>query len=339
MLVTSKHNPNVWQLEKWAKGFYSVYGINDDKKYYSDIWLPATSHASTVAEGVRLNKHEDTIYYLGNVLAWVLSFVERFRLDLNVSKAGRSTLRKHGECWTDWILHKFPGVCHICGKSPCICATLRDVMELRKGERKFEFESLMKTREKPIKQAYAKMVQRGEASRTMPQLFDMFKEIYGGTLWGMDISDIAFHFVEEIGEVSKEISYLEAICGGHTKDDWGNYVEITKGVRVWDKYSIVCLGLMHELADVFSWVTALCFKACQLSSEQWQSRDVLIKLYTGQILQDKGRHSVTITGDRIKFVCRYCEEETCSSGCVQKQVRKRLMDGRNEMEKKFAYES
>lgn len=176
-----------------------MYGINDDKKYYSDIWLPATSHASTVAEGVRLNKHEDTIYYLGNVLAWVLSFVERFRLDLNMSKAGRNTLRKHGECWTDWILHKFPGVCHICGEPRCICATKRDVMELRKGEKRFEFEKLMKTREKSIKKAYANMVRHREAPRTMPQLFDMFEEIYGGTLWGMNMSDIAYHFVEEIG--------------------------------------------------------------------------------------------------------------------------------------------
>jgi hypothetical protein len=84
-----KHNPNVWPLEKWAKGFYGVYCINDDKKTYSDIWLPATSHASTVAEQVRLNDYEDTIYRIGNVFAWVLSFVERFRLDLNEKQSGK----------------------------------------------------------------------------------------------------------------------------------------------------------------------------------------------------------------------------------------------------------
>lgn len=139
--------------------------------------------------------------------------------------------------------------------------------------------------------------------------------------------------------VSKEISYLEAICGGHSKDDWSKYAKNTKGVRVWDQYSLVCLGVMHELADVFSWLSAMCFKACQLSSEKWQSRDVLVKLYTGEILKHKGRGSVEITGDKVKFVCRYCLNETCSRGCVQKQIRKRVMDGRNEMEKRFAYES
>jgi hypothetical protein len=210
-------------------------------------------------------------------------------------------------------------------------------MELRKGKMRSRFESLWKDRERSIEPAYRHM-RRGHSIRTMPQLCDMFQEIYGGTLWGMNISDIAFHFVEEIGEVSKEISYLETICGGHSKSSWRDFTRDTTDNRLWEDYSVVCLGLMHELADIFSWQTALCFKACQLLNNKWESRDVLIKLYTNTILQEKGRGSVNVSTDTIRFQCRYCGNESCSRRCMQKQTRKRIRDGRNEIEKRFAYE-
>ncbi len=333
-------DPFSWEIETWTTGFYSVYAVNDDNRTYSAIWLPVTSHASTVAEAVRLNNYDEVVYNLGNVLAWVLSFAERFRVDLTESEVGRNLMGIHGENWTEWILHKYPGACNICGASRCFCSSMRDVMELRHKEKKAEYDGFMEERGRRIKKAFLEMFPEKGAHKimAMPELFDMFQRIYGGTLWGVPLADVSFHFLEEVGEVSKEIALLEAICGRHTRESWREKVS-KEDPPIWkDSYSEVCIGITRELADVFSWTTALCFKVEQLSKQKWAPRGALVKLYIGEIPEGKARKSVNIYEDRYEFVCRYCGREKCSQGCVNNQIQKRIDEGVRERQRKFAYE-
>jgi len=338
-------NPSSWSLERWVDGFYEVYAIHDDKRRYSELWLPATSHASKVAEAVRRDDYELTLLSLSNVFAWLLSFAGRFIQDLEQSRAGREVMKMHGKTWTEWILHKYPEVCHFCGGSRCTCASIRDVVELRGKQKRAEYERLAKKRNKSVEDAYRKTMRWMKSSRiSMPKLFDMFYNIYGGTLWGTDLSNIAYHFLEEIGEVSKEIHYLEGIVGGHDKNNWEQYVEKheVRQTRKWQQYYEVCADVTRELADIFSWGTALCYKVRQLSNPttKWQPREVLVLIYTGELkLCREKRVSVVLGEDKANFTCRYCSESPCSKDCPQNQITKRVHTGREETEKRYKYET
>jgi len=335
-------NPRSWTLERWVDGFYRVYSIHDDKRRYSELWLPTTSHASKVAEAVRTNDYDGTLVSLSNVFAWLVSFVGRLRLDFDQSEAGKEVMKKHGKTWTEWILHKYPGVCHFCGRSRCTCASIRDVVELRKGQKRAEYERVTKERDKLMRRAYERAMKRMGGSRiSMPKLFDMFYGIYGGTLWGTNFSEIAYHFLEEIGEVSKEISYLEGIVGGHDRESWQEYVKKQERHQQdkWKQYYEVCTDLTRELADVFSWAAALCYKVHQLSKQDWQPREILVRIYTGERRFGKQKRiSLVVAEDRADFVCRYCGEMPCRNDCPQKQIAKRLDEGRKETEKRYRYE-
>jgi len=336
-------NPSSWPLERWVDGFYDIYANHDDKRPYSELWLPATSHASKLAEAVRLNDYEGTLVSLSNVFAWLLSFAGRFIQDLEQSRAGREVMKMHGKTWTEWILHKYPGVCHFCGGSRCTCASIRDVVELRARQKRAEYESFAKKRDESMGHAYRKAVWRMKSPRiSMPKLFDMFYDIYRGTLWGTSLSDIAYHFVEEIGEVSKEIHYLEGIVGGHNQNDWNQYVKQheERQPRKWKQYYEVCTDVTRELADIFSWGTALCYKVHQLSKPDWQPRVVLVLIYTGKVeLGGEKRVSVVVTQDKANFICRYCGKTPCEQDCPQKQITKRVHEGRKETEKRYRYEN
>jgi NTP pyrophosphatase (non-canonical NTP hydrolase) len=332
-----KPDPMTWKLEQWSQGFYSVYAIKDDKKTYSEIWLSATSHASSVAEDARLNDYENIVLHLTNVFAWLLSFAQRFTIDVAQSPVATGFANEHGANWTEWILHKYPRVCNTCGMSPCICPSYRDIMELRRGDKKADYEKFLLTREGPIQKAFDETFRQKKlhTAITMPGLFDMFHDIYGGPLWGSSLSDITFHFVEEIGEVSKEITHLEGTCDPHSRNSWNDYVkQHYKETGIWDKYSIVCTLLSRELADVFSWTTAMLYKVKQLQKSEWEPREVLVKLYTSKV----GRQSVSIGEDDFHFFCRYCSKLPCREDCIPNQLEKRVEEGKEESQKKFKYE-
>ncbi len=335
-----KPDPNAWQLDFWADGFYSVYSKNDDQKSYSRIWLPVTSHASRMSEAVRVHDYEQVIISLGNAFAWILSFAGRFKVDLGKTDPGREIVSQHGNTFTEWVLHKYPTVCNVCGASPCKCATIRDVMELRHDKKKAEYEVFMKEREPRIVEAFGRVLRtRMYESITLPGLFDMFESIYGGTLWGVNFPDVAFHFLEEVGEVSKEIGYLEAIFGPHTRASWEELSKKNNGGTKWEQYSAVCTGVTRELADVFSWTTAICYKVGQLWPQAWPTRETLVKLYAGEIPSEpRRRQSVMIGEDRHRFRCRYCTDLPCTDGCIEEQLTKRLLEGIDETTRKFHYE-
>jgi len=333
-----------WELETWVYGFYKVYCKHDDEKPYSAIWLPATSHASTLAEGARLNDYVLILYSLGNVMAWVLSFVGRLMTDLSECKVGKEVLASCGNSWTEWILHKYPGVCHHCGEKPCICASVRDCVELRHDTKKVEYDAFSKKRNARIEEEYRKFLlsEKAHEKLSMPELFDVFNDIYGGTLWGVPLPDIAFHFLEEIGEVSKAIANLEVLVGRNSRTEWKTKVGNGEGMD-WQKYSLACTSLTRELADVFSWTTALCYKIAQLRKQAgcpqtWNPRETLSQLYTGRIPEGRTRKSVEISLTTYKFICRYCGEEACKDTCVREEIARRLLEDSEELEKRYRYE-
>jgi len=219
---------------------------------------------------------------------------------------------------------------------------MRDIAELRKGEKKDAYEKFKEGRDKRIDEAFHELFHDSSIPiESMPELFDIFLSIYGGTLWGVSLSDIAYHFLEEVGEVSKEITYLETICGRHSRESWSELVkkDLGKGLE-WDKYSEVCTGISRELADVFSWTTALCGKIFQQAKPKpdWKPREALVKVYIGDIPGSKKRRSVSLGLDSYDFICRYCDKKECSQGCIQEQIRKRIKEGMDESNMRFKYE-
>jgi hypothetical protein len=343
-----------WSLEEWSQRFYEVYKKHDKPRHYSGIWLHVLNHASKVAEEVRLNRQEYVLFHLGNAFVWICAFAHRISEDIQTADKAREGLsRQIGPSFTSWILRKYPLRCHTCGCSTCICATRRDIAELRSSNKVMKElyqEIFGKQRDSYLlqqaKTIAGKMNELGK--QPLRHLIKSFMEIYGGTLWGIPYSDICFHFLEEIGEVSVEIGSLEDKFGYFTAEEWKQKQEkIDFSSENGDTYDDLMFGLTRELADVFSWTCGLLYKCYQ----EWHAGDIppeeyLVRLYLGHMRkhmekmekQEPDKFARIYTKEipytqTIQVVCAWCQEPTCKEDCGIQRVttrRKKIHDHRKE---------
>src|SRR5207253_7015543 len=103
-------------------------------------------------------------------------------------------------------------------------------------------------------------------------LQDMFDEIYSNNIMVTDIKEIAFHLLEEVGEVSEQIRELRAQSGREEKD----LSRIGHAKR----------ELQRELADVLSWMVTLLIKVTYLANNSIPTIKGLVEL--GQSEEEVG---------------------------------------------------
>ncbi len=198
------------------------------------------------------------------------------------------------ESYGKWILEKYPNACSKCGSKPCYCSVYRKEIEQRKerpaayAKRESEFQ---KNREKARAQ-YRKV--RGNPNSTtrkavdqpLDKLISSLIEIYGSGHYDTDVWRLAAHFQEEVGEVAQElikITELDWHKENHfsigplvneaikRKESEGKPIDRSVRQRVGkltrdDNALFECLmnsaieKLKEELADVFTWLTAMLHK-------------------------------------------------------------------------------
>jgi len=348
----SQSNPKFWSLQTWCNGFYGIYHSNDNERTLSNFWLQVSNDATKVAEAVRRQKHELAMYNLGNAFCWMCCFVERLKEDISQFPNKQKILKTRGDSFQNWILYRYPFSCHHCGYNLCHCSLYSEMMEDRKDAQAQEFKKFKGGIEQRIKKERKKLFNPYPKNNySLDKLFEEFNKIYGNKVFSTNLEDLTFHYLEEVGEVGHAITLLETLIGHNTADeleekikkdpritlkkvysekDWkegfrqakkSKEGKICDALKVLEKepklkqnaVESICYMIMDEIADVFSWTTAIVNKIALL-----EKKYSIIEVFSGAdwIPKEKqGRAYLHGTGSAKDFRCPYCINPECKTWC------------------------
>lgn len=223
-------------LRGWQEMFRGVYAGQDRWRSPADIWLRVVEGSGALARGFRLPGDRDEILPLAlpDLMVWLFGMANRLGFDL-----------------ADATWSKFPALCPYCFERsadetlvgpdagpplvvrPCVCA--EGVKSRGYSRVRDEFGGL-------------------RSARTRPSGLDgwqaMFRGVYGGR-HGDDLDRLAYHFIEEVGEVATEVRY--------------------------QRYD----ACADEIADMFSWVLSLANAAGLRGGRRVSVADALWNQYPG----------------------------------------------------------
>ena len=194
----SKKPYQTWPLARWQEMFEELYGERNSHKTVEEVFLHVVEEAGELAEALRKDTLDEIKENIPDVFAWLCSFATHRKLNLE-----------------EVVWHKFPNVCPYCFKQEnCLC--IAEMHYLPKEERD--------KRLAPYREDVT------AKPKTLDEWQATFLRIYGNVNRVMHFSDIGFHYMEEIGEVSREIRL-------GTQEEFED-----------------------ELADVFAWIIAICMR-------------------------------------------------------------------------------
>ncbi len=238
-------------LDEFLTAVAGIYSKQDESRSVYDVWLHATHHAASIGEEVRKFKPGEKLFQeIADFAMWLFTFVGKTNIPLgpasNPHGIEESTIRVRNEIkFSDIIWNKYPRLCPVCfwrrfqetGRIEDVhadsCDCLIHKVETRSKAR--EKKQLNKLEE------YASM-HSVEKPPTVDEWQKMFNDIYEANLEHIDLEDIAFHLLEEVGEVSDAIVRSYTYVGGELKGH----------APYWRRRF-----LESEIADVASWVFTL----------------------------------------------------------------------------------
>lgn len=221
-------------LDEWEKIFYEKGSKQLGELTPFQVWLRSVENAGTrVAEFIRKEEYMKATESLGNAFGLLCYFVKKFRESHKIRSLSEIS----------W--YKYPGMCYACADKvsksevteeeyvSCICLGMQGKPDDKQKS------------EKRLKQARKKK----KKPRTLDEWSDMIKSIYKGAHSVSPISAICLHFIEEIGEVTRELyEFCELKKRGAEKR------ELEEKIK----------KLEEEIADTFSWIFGLMNKIDQL---------------------------------------------------------------------------
>jgi len=221
-------------LDDWEGIFYEKGSKQLSELTHSQVWLRSVENAGTrVAEFIRREEYMKAIESLGDAFGLLCYFVKKFREHHKIRSLSQIA-------WD-----KYPGMCYACadkvsknevtkdGYMPCICLGMQGKPH-DKQESEKRLEQARKKKKKP---------------KTLDEWSDMIKSIYRGAHSVLLISAPCLHFIEEIGEVTKELYEFDEL--GKRAAEGRELEEKTK-------------KLEEEIADTFSWILGIMNKIDQL---------------------------------------------------------------------------
>lgn len=244
------------QLDDFVDGVRAVYSGKDHLRSLWDVWLHANHHAAAIGEEVRKGgSGGELLSEIADFSMWLFTVVDKLRGNLGDAKSSNETPQEtiirieHG--YSDLLWNKYPGVCPVCYwrrsrgnrareaadgfRRPCDCL-MHDVERRNQSDKRRHVQTLRE---------YASDCS-GQRPTSIDEWQRMFASIYGANLRHLSMSDIAFHLLEEMGEVS------DAMIRTYTYKEQ----EFIEGEPQWRQ-----ILLEEEFADVSSWLFALVEKA------------------------------------------------------------------------------
>ena len=246
-------------LDEWEENFYEKGSKDLGALTPSYVWLRSVENAGTrVAEFVRREEYQEAIQSLGKAFGLLCYFVRKFRESYNISSLSEIA----------W--NKYPGMCYACAdKIPeneasggdyvsCMCLGMQGKPRNKKksGQR---LEHARKEKKKP---------------KTLDEWSSMIRSIYKEAHSVLPISAICLHFIEEIGEVTKELYEYEELARSKTHKN-----QLKKKIK----------NLEEEIADTFSWIFGLINKIDQLfekARNYYEKKATLHPLKVSEIARD-----------------------------------------------------
>lgn len=242
-------------LDTFVEIIPAIYSNHDAKRDIMDVWFHASHHAAAIGEEVRKSKPGGKLLEeIADFAMWFFTLLGKLEGDLGVSEGDegpRQSLMRVAHPYSDLLWNKYPGLCPVCYwrrtggdrskeeasgfDRSCDCL-LYDVEKRDQSEKKARVEAL---------RAFATS-RPGDKPASVDDWQRMFGGVFGSNLRHLDMTDIAFHLLEELGEVS------DAMVRMYTYKE----EEFLPGEVRWRQ-----IWLEEELADVSSWLFALVEKA------------------------------------------------------------------------------
>ncbi|MCH7777915.1 MAG: hypothetical protein IH878_15495 [Gemmatimonadetes bacterium] len=300
-------------LDDFVRVIPNIYYKHDQKRSIWDVWLHANHHASGIGEEVRKNKPGGKILVeVADFAMWLFTFVEKLQGTMGEEKAGDQredeSLIRVTMGYSDLLWFKYPGMCPV-------CYWRRTDGGNRKKEKNKNFEDScdcllhnvesrdQKEKEKHVKslRAYAKEIINRKPA-TVDDWQVMFGKIYEANLRHLDLNDIAFHLLEEMGEVSDAIVRIYTYSGSKP---------LISGEPRWRQ-----TWLEEEIADVSSWLFALIEKLDFIREtadeyDKWRYKEEIFADRT-QILLSQIIWRRYGSDERGGFYCPHCGETECN---------------------------
>jgi NTP pyrophosphatase (non-canonical NTP hydrolase) len=217
-----------YSIDDWEDEFAAIYGIVDAERRPTEMWLFLLEDASKVAECLRKEEYHKALDALAHVFNWTCSFVWRCRRESALGCIIKKPLSRI-------VWNKYPYHCPLCANEVCICSIYRKEYENMTPAERGE-----KDAENEIKLARAR-AKTHKIPETLDKFTEMFQDIYLGAHYALSIEAIAFHFMEEVGEVSTDIRKLRE------RKSEAEVEQLTD-------------ELEKEIADIISWTMSLMSK-------------------------------------------------------------------------------
>ena len=250
-MTITKDNIGKMSLDDFVDAVSGIYSKQDEKRSIWDIWFHATHHAASIGEEVRKQKPGDKLLEaVADFSMWLFTFVGKIKDDVGVplgkpERPEESAIRISHE-FSELIWNKYPNMCPVCFwrriskgmdtsetgfNDPCDCLL-------------HEVESRAQTQIKEHIKKLHKYIETADGNKPIfvDEWQKMFFNIYEANLRHFTLTDIAFHLLEEVGEVSNAMVRMYT----YTAD------EFQSGEPSWR-----LIYLENEIADVTSWVFTL----------------------------------------------------------------------------------
>ncbi len=256
-------------IEEHIRDVKRIWPLNS-KRFPLHIWMEVVGRATVVCEAVRKLEWDTVIDELATLVMWWFAFVGCVN-DLD-ERSGDDVIFRIPSCAGDILWKKYPQVCPACVTTfvqdnpsctaeqvmdslgiTCTCLSRKRFVE----ERSEKAKQLAKRLVKEISQ-----LRYNNKPLTLVDFEKLFVTIYHPVIYALTPEEIAFHLLEEVGEVSNALVnatiHREFITTSRQVPF--NLQKFLKEAR--EKAT----DIEAELADVFSWSVGLLEKAKQVLS-------------------------------------------------------------------------
>jgi len=303
------------QLDTFVNAIPGIYSAKDELRSLWDVWLHANHHAASIGEEVRkAAAGGELLTEIADFSMWLFTAVQKLHGNIGVKKSSHESdpesLVRIRLGYSDLLWNKYPSMCPVCywrrtsgdrtGESnpelrnECDCL-LHDVERRDQSQKRRHVKAL---------RAFADE-HRHEKPTGVDAWQQMFARIFAANLRHLTLTDIAFHLLEEMGEVS------DAIVRMYTYRD----EDFVDGGPDWQR-----IWLEEELADVSSWMFALVEKLdlmrqTAVEYDKWRFGEAVVfreeKMRLSQIIWRR------YGSDKLRSLyCPHCRKQVCNCAIV-----------------------
>ncbi|MCH8061888.1 MAG: hypothetical protein IH861_05235 [Chloroflexi bacterium] len=244
-------------LDEFVSAIPRIYSKKDENRSVWDVWLHANHHAAAIGEEVRKGGHQiELLEEISHFSMWLFTLLHKLQGEIGTKnyplESDQEAVIKISSSYSELLWNKYPRMCPVCYwrrtkgnrdlehkpdfSRNCDCL-LFDV-EKRDPSQKRDHVRALRSYSKANLDVKPTSVDEWQRS---------FSAIFRSNLRHLTLESVAFHLLEEVGEVSDAMARMYTYSRDSIRDG-----EVLDGEPSWSQ-----IWLEEELADVTSWLFAL----------------------------------------------------------------------------------